>query len=234
MTNEFYWLILLVVNFLAVLMYFRLFGKKGLFIWVAVSAILANIQVLKTLDLFGFVVTLGNIIYGTSFLATDILSEIYGKKAARQGVYVGIVTLVTMTVVMQVSLLFVPHASDFAQPALETIFGFMPRVAIASLIAYFLSQMHDVWAYHFWKGKFPGDRQIWIRNNLSTMVSQLIDSIVFTFIAFWGVFEMPVFWDILITTYILKWIVAALDTPFIYWAKKMHGKMDQGLLAENN
>lgn len=222
MSNYIYWFILLLLNFTAVLVFVRLFGRKGLYIWIAISAILANIQVLKTIELFGLVVTLGNIIYGTSFLATDILSELYGKKAAREGVYVGITTLVTTTIIMQVCLWFVPHSSDFAQEALQTIFGFLPRVASASLIAYFISQLHDVWAYHFWKERFPQDKHIWIRNNLSTMVSQLIDSVVFCFIAFYGVFPWPVFWDILITTYLLKWLVAALDTPFIYLAKMMH------------
>ncbi len=220
--NYFWWAVLLLINFGAVLMFFKFFGKAGLLIWIAIAAILANIQVLKTVELFSLVVTLGNIIYGTSFLATDILSELYGEKEARRGVMVGLLTLVVMTVIMQVCLQFIPHASDFAQGALETIFGFMPRIAAASLIAYFVSQMHDVWAYQFWRERFPADRQIWIRNNLSTIISQLIDSIIFTFIAFWGVFEPVIFREILLTTYVLKLIIAILDTPFIYWARRIY------------
>jgi len=215
------WLILMLVNFLAILLFYKLFDEVGLYSWIAISAIIANIQVLKTIELFGLVVTLGNIIYGTSFLATDILSEIHGKKKAKKGVYIGLLTLVSMTLIMQVSLMFVPHESDFAQEALQTIFGIMPRIAFASFLAYFISQLHDVWAFDYWKGKFPDRKYLWLRNNLSTLVSQLIDSIVFTSIAFYGVFESSVFIEILITTYVLKLLVALLDTPFVYIATKI-------------
>lgn len=215
------WLILMLVNFLAILLFYKLFDEVGLYSWIAISAIIANIQVLKTIELFGLVVTLGNIIYGTSFLATDILSELHGKKKAKKGVYIGLLTLVSMTLIMQVSLMFVPHESDFAQEALQTIFGIMPRIAFASFLAYFISQLHDVWAFDYWKGKFPDRKYLWLRNNLSTIVSQLIDSIVFTSIAFYGVFESSVFIEILITTYVLKLLVALLDTPFVYIATKI-------------
>jgi uncharacterized integral membrane protein (TIGR00697 family) len=127
-----------------------------------------------------------------------------------------------MTVLMNIALLFKPLENDEfsldTYNSLEMIFSFMPRIAIASLLAYVVSQKHDVWAYHLWKKIFSGKKLIWLRNNLSTMVSQLIDSIIFTFVAFYGVFELPVLFEILITTYFLKWIVAAADTPFIYWA----------------
>lgn len=215
------WLILMLVNFLAILLFYKLFDEIGLYSWIAISAIIANIQVLKTVELFGFVVTLGNIIYGTSFLATDILSEVHGKAKAKKGVYIGLLTLVSMTLIMQLSLMFIPHESDFAQEALQTIFGIMPRIAFASFVAYFISQLHDVWAFDYWKGKFPDRKYLWLRNNLSTLVSQLIDSVVFTSIAFYGVFESSVFIEILITTYVLKLFVALLDTPFVYIATKI-------------
>ena len=165
--------------------------------------------------------TLGNIVYATSFLVTDILSENYGKEEARKAVWVGFFAIVVMTLFMNIALLFTPDQSDFAQDSLSTIFSIMPRIAAGSLIAYLLSQRHDVWSYSFWRARFPEDRHIWIRNNLSTMVSQLIDSIVFVFIAFYGVFALSVLLDILLTTYILKWLVAVADTPFIYWSKRI-------------
>src|SRR5690554_1460429 len=98
--NEVLWLLLMVVNFGLILCSFKFFGKKGLYAWIAMAAVLANIQVLKLVELFGYEATLGNIIYGTSFLATDILNEFYGKKEARKGVYLGLFTLVTFTVIM--------------------------------------------------------------------------------------------------------------------------------------
>ncbi len=232
MLNELLWVFLMLVNFGAVLLAFKFFGKEGLYAWIGVAMILASIQVLKTVELFGFVATLGNIIYGTSFLVTDILNELYGKKAARKAVWIGFFALVATVIIMQISVAFIPHPSDFVQGALETIFLLLPRIAVASLVAYLLSQMHDIWAFALWKKIFPGEKQLWIRNNLSTMVSQLIDSIIFCVIAFLGVFEAEVFWSILLTTYFLKWIVAAADTPFVYLAKAMHLKKIKD--AENN
>jgi len=226
--NELLWIVLMLVNFASILLVYRLFGKTGLFVWIAVGAILANIQVIKTVEIFGLVATLGNIIYGTSFLATDVLNELYGPKEARKGVWIGFSFLIIAMVIMQICLLFAPHASDFAHPALATIFGIFPRIVLASLTAYVISQLHDIWAYNFWRKVFPGEKLIFIRNNLSTMVSQAIDSIVFCSIAFIGVFEASVWWGILLSTYVLKWIVAAADTPFIYIAVRIK----QGFKAE--
>lgn len=125
---------------------------------------------------------------------------------------------------MQIALLFKPHASDFAQPALETIFGLLPRIAFGSLLAFVISQSLDVHLFHWFKKKFPRDSQLWIRNNGSTMISQLIDTFVFTSIAFLGVFPLHDWIQIFMTTYVLKWIVAMLDTPFVYFAKKISPK----------
>lgn len=198
--------------------------------WIPISVIVANIQVIQTVELFGLVATLGNIVYATSFLVTDILSENYGKQEAKKAVWIGFFSLISMTLLMNLALQFLPLEGDEfageAHNATSTIFSLMPRIAVASLTAYLLSQRHDVWAFHFWQRRFSTDRQLWLRNNLSTMVSQLIDSSVFVIIAFWGVFESKMLFEIFITTYFLKWIVAAADTPFVYWAKniKKRGK----------
>ncbi|MBU1005263.1 MAG: queuosine precursor transporter, partial [Nanoarchaeota archaeon] len=100
-------------------------------------------------------------------------------------------------------------------------------IAIASLIAYLISQHHDVWAFEFWKKVFKG-KHLWIRNNFSTMTSQLLDNIIFTWIAFVGFFGLfgwtQVFtWGIIIqiflVSYAMKWLVAVVDTPFVYLSK---------------
>ena len=217
--NELLWVVMLAVNFFAILLAYRIFGKIGIFIWIPLSVVIANLQVVKTVELFGFTATLGNIVYATSFLATDILSENYGAKEARKAVVIGFFSILVLTVMMNLALQFTPHPSDFSQESLFTIFSIMPRIALGSLIAYSLSQFHDVWAYTFWKRKIPGKTTIWIRNNLSTMISQFIDSLVFTVIAFYGVFGNAVLVEIVLTTYFFKWIVAALDTPFLYIAR---------------
>jgi queuosine precursor transporter len=228
MINELLWLVEILANFILIILAYRLFGKWGLIMWIPVSTIIANIQVVQTIELFGFSATLGNVVYATSFLITDILSENYGKKEAQKAVWIGFFSLISMTLLMNLALFFRPLSGDafseITHSSLETIFSLMPRIALASLTAYVISQRHDVWAFHFWKARFPEDRKLWIRNNLSTMVSQLFDSSVFVLIAFYGVFEANILWEIFLTTYLLKWLVAAADTPFVYWAKNIHRK----------
>ena len=222
--NELLWVGMLLANFAAILLAYRLYGRLGLYIWIPISTIVAHIQVVKAVSLFGMDATLGNIVYATSFLVTDILSENYGRKEATRAVGIGFFALLTMTGLMSLALRFAPSEADFAQESLSTIFGFMPRIAAGSLLAYLVSQLHDVWAFQFWKRRKPGTRFLWLRNNASTMVSQLIDTAIFTTIAFLGVFESKVFWQIFWSTYLLKWVVAALDTPFVYLASWMHRK----------
>ena len=220
--NELIWFVMLAVNFGLILGVYRVLGVLGLYVWIPMAVIVANIQVVKTVELFGLTATLGNIAYASSFLVTDILSENHGKAAARRAVWIGFFAIIAMTVFMNAALLYAPAPSDFAQEALSTIFSLMPRIALASLAAYAVSQTHDVWAYAFWRKRFPSDKAIWIRNNASTMVSQAIDTLVFVGVAFWGQYETGVLVEIFLTTYLMKWIVAALDTPFIYAAKAMH------------
>ncbi|MFZ0390400.1 MAG: queuosine precursor transporter [Calditrichia bacterium] len=236
MPNEIWWLIFLTADFGMALTGIYFFGRKALYVIIAADIIICNIQVIKTIELFGMVATLGNILYGSIFLATDLLSEVFGKKEARRGVWLGFFALIFMTVSMQLALQFTPHPSDFSHEAMQTIFGFLPRITLASLVAYLLSQHHDVWAFHFWKER-TGGRFLWLRNNLSTMVSQIIDSVIFVFLAFYGVFEMPVIWSILITTYAVKLLVALLDTPVIYLGRRvlqMHfRRFGEDLLLKN-
>lgn len=218
MANEMLWVIMLVVNFAAILLVYRFLGRAGLYVWIALAGVVANIQVSKTVEILGLTATLGNIVYAGSFLATDILSERYGKRAARKGIAVGFFAIVTVTVLMQLALLFEPDPSDVMHGALSNVFGVLPRIAVASLAAYLVSQAHDVWAYQFWRERFPGP--LWIRNNLSTIVSQLIDSVIFTLVAFLGVFSAPVLIQIVITTYLFKAVVALADTPVLYLAAR--------------
>jgi len=196
---------------------FRIFGRDGLYALVVAAVIIANVQVTKTVVLFGLTATLGNVLYGSVFLATDVLSEVYGTREARRCVWLGFMAMVLTVVWMQFALWYVPGPEDFAHDALSTVFSLMPRVAAGSLIAYLVSQHHDISAFQFWRRKTQG-RLLWLRNCASTMVSQAIDSVLFCFIALWGVYELNTWLEILATTYLLKWAVALLDTPFIYLA----------------
>lgn len=223
--NELLWILFLLFDFTVALIVYRLFKKEGLFILIVINIVLCNLQVIKMVELFGITVSLGNVLYGSIFFATDLLGEVYGKQEAQRGVMFGFITLFYMTIIMQLTLLFQPAVVDFAHPAMQTLFGFVPRVAIASIIAYYISQRHDVWAFHLLKQRTKG-RWLWLRNNASTLVSQAIDSLIFTTIAFWGIFEFPIFLQILITTYVMKLVVAVVDTPFLYLARRFDSEKE--------
>ncbi|ANU23135.1 queuosine precursor transporter [Planococcus donghaensis] len=219
MFNEFWGLGFALFNFVLLLIMYKFFGKTGLFAWVAISTVLANIQVTKTIEIIGLTATLGNSLYASTFLATDILNEKYGKKEAKKAVWLGFSSLLIMVLVMQFGIKFIPADSDFAQSSLETIFGLIPQIAIGSMIAYLASQHLDVIIFEALRKIFPKDSQFWIRNNGSTLLSQLLDTLIFTSIAFWGVFPFDVWLQIFFSTYVLKFIVSILDTPFGYLAK---------------
>lgn len=202
----------------AVLVTYKIFGKTALFIFIIFATILANIEVTKSVDLFGFATTLGNTMYAIIFLCTDILSEKYGKKEAKKSVYLGLTVTILWLIGTQITLLFQPNDSDFVNGSLEVIFGLIPRISLASLVAYGVSQSIDVFLYHKIWDKTD---KLWLRNNGSTCLSQLIDTAIFVTIAFIGQFEFSIFISIFFTTYLFKLIVAFADTPFIYLAKKI-------------
>ena len=215
--TELLWLAFVLVGLGTTILVFRFFGKEGLYVLAVASVIVANIQVTKTVVLFGLTATLGNVLYGSVFLATDVLTEVYGRREARRCVWFGFLAMGLVVVWMMFGLAFEPAPGDFAQDALTTVFGVMPRIAVGSLVAYLVSQHHDITAFHFWRQK-TGGRHLWLRNCASTMVSQAIDSVLFCFIALWGLFDIGTWLQILLTTYLLKWIIALLDTPFLYLA----------------
>lgn len=210
------------VNFALFLVCYRLFGKNGLYTWIGAATLLANIQVVKTIEIFGIVMTLGNTIYATIYLTTDLLNEKYGEKEARKAVWFGFFTMIMSLVIMQMVLHFKPAGDDFsqqAQGAMETLFGITPRIVLGSLCAYFVSQFLDVRIFSRLKVAYPNRSQLWIRNNGSTGLSQLVDTLIFSSIAFIGLYPWDVWWEIAITTYVLKFIISAASTPVIYWAR---------------
>lgn len=227
MRNEILWFLMLVINFLGILFVYKRFGKLGLFIWVPISTILANIQVVLLVNLFGFETTLGNILYAGGFLVTDILSENYGEKEAKKAVNLGFFSIIITAIIMKIAVSFTPSSIEGGIEnfkSLKLIFDFLPRILFAGLVAYGVSQHHDVWAYRFWKKRFPDTKHIWVRNNFSTLTSQIIDNLIFTVIAFWGIYPLEVLVQIFTVTYVMKFIIAVADTPFVYLANYLKRK----------
>ena len=221
MANELLFFITVVINFICIIGMYKFLGKTGLYIWVAFATVLANIEVTKNVDMFYMSVTLGNVLYGTISLATDILNENYGKQSAKKAVTIGFVIMLIFTVLTQIALLFAPNSYDFVNDSFKVIFELSPRIFFGSLIAYAISNNLNVIIFDRLKTKMPADKYFWIRNNVSTMLSQFIDTCIFTLIAFTFVFEFKYVVILIFTTYVVKVGIAIMDTPFLYLAKKI-------------
>jgi len=223
---------LIFIGFSLLLMSLNLFALRGgkyyLMLLIVVYTITMNIFVVKQFNLFGLAVTGGNALYGALFLCTDLLSEHFGAKEARRSVYLGFFSMIAFVVLMQVLLLFQVNEYDYAQEALRTLFGITPRIVIGSLLAYFVAQNIDVFLYEWLKRK-TGGRHLWLRNNGSTMISQLLDTLIFTsvgltafsFLPFEGVIPTEIFWQNVLFTYVIKLLVAGIDTPFLYLSRRI-------------
>lgn len=232
MTNELLLILSLPLTFGAIIAVFRLFGEDGLFLWTVIATIAANIEVLIVVDAFGVEMTLGNILFASTFLVTDILSELYGKKRAQRAVYLGIATSVIFILISQSWLLYQPNGNDFAMPAMKTIFSNTPRVMFVGIAVYVIVQLLDVWLYHKWwnftKEKFGDSRRfLWIRNNGSTLISQLLNTILFTWGSFYGVYGTGSLISIALSSYAIYFITSIADTPFVYLARYLYEKYMQ-------
>ena len=210
----------------AVLLSYRMFGKSGLFAMTAFCTIAANIEVLILIRAFGMEQTLGNVLFGASFLITDILSENEGKKDADRAANLGIFITVLFLLLSQGWLLFIPAQGDTAMPQIRALFSGTPRLMISSVLVYAVTQKFDVWLYHKWwrftERKFGDSRRfLWLRNNGSTMISQLLNTVLFSLAAFLGTYQISTLLSIIGSSYLIFFITSLLDTPIVYLARRM-------------
>ncbi len=227
----------LIFIFSMALIAYRCFGKNGLYCVSAIATILANIEVLILIDAFGVEQTLGNVLFAVTFLITDILSECEGKKAAGKAVGISVFASLFFLLLSQSWLLYTPSANDWAMGSIREIFSNTPRMLIASFLVYAISQLLDVWLYHKWWAfttKKSGDRRrfLWLRNNGSTLISQLVNTLLFTLFAFYGTYDMNTLASIFISSYVIYIITSLLDTPVLYLARRMHDKRLEKLGTE--
>ena len=227
MNNE----ILIILSFIVIyggaVGFYKFFGKGGLLAFNVLATILANIEVLILVRAFGIEMTLGNVLFASTFLVTDILSENHGRKDANKAVIISTICSIFFIAISQMWLLYTPSENDWASGAIHTIFASTPRVVCASLAVYLISQLTDVWLYHRWWAwttkKFGDSKKgLWIRNNGSTMVSQLLNTILYTFFAFYGTYSMETLLSIATSTYLIYVTTSILDTPFVYWCRKIN------------
>lgn len=196
----------------------KLFKKEGLYIWISIATIIANILVCKTINVIGFTSSLGNIMFASVFLATDIMTEKYGTEHSKKAVLLGMISAIIFVVSTQISLLYIPDTTDLAQESMKNLFGINLRTSIASLTMYFLSNILGIWIFEKIKKKFPN--KLWLRNNVSTIIANCSENYCFAFIAFLGILDIQVILSIATVGSILEILIAICDTPFLYIATK--------------
>ena len=185
------------------------------------SLLLANILAAKIIVVGELVLPAAIILYPFTFLFTDVVAEVEGKKSASSLVMAGFYLSIFMVVIILAGKLLPPAGFWKHQEAYTAILGSTPRIVLASMIAYLISQNHDIWAFHWWREK-TGGRHLWLRNNLSTMVSQMIDSVLFIGVAFWGTVPPATIGVMIISQYVVKVGIALLDTPICYLMVRLY------------
>lgn len=197
----------------------KIFKKEGLYAWISIATIIANIIICKSIDLLSFKVNLGNVLFASSFLATDIMNEKYGKDDSKKAIILAVFSQIVFLLSTQIALLYTPNDIDIANDAMKTLFSINLRVSISSIIMYLVSNMFDVYLYEKIKKKVPD--KMWLRNNVSTIISNSLENYLFTALAFIGIFSFKEIIEIASTASILEIIIAAMDTPFLYLSKTL-------------
>ena len=192
----------------------------------AIATIIANIEALILVNAFGMEQTLGNVFFAVTFLVTDILSENEGKKEANKAVGIGVFTSIFFIIVSQSWMLYTPSENDWVMPSISAVFSNTPRVMLSSLVVYAISQFVDVQLYHLWWGfteKKFGDKKrfLWLRNNGSTLISQILNTALFTLMAFVGVYDFSTLISIMLSSYVIYVATSLFDTPAIYLSRKI-------------
>jgi len=224
---EWLWVLTVFYDLFIVVGLFYFFGRSGLYIAVILGIVLGNLQGGKVSDLevFGytFTVSMGAIMYSGIYFATDLINEKYGRTYANEAVILGAIANVVVMLTLVLSTYYLPSeiakSSNAVHEAISTLAYYSPWFVIGSLTAYLISQTFDVWMFHKLKVLTNG-KYLWLRNNVSTLSSQALDTLIYTFV--WvlaGDMTFIVALSIALTKYIFKIFIALLDTIFIYLVK---------------
>lgn len=219
--NTLYLFIEIIACFAAVLLATKIFGKAGLIGWVGIASILANIITAKTSNILGLDAAQGTVLFASTFLATDILCEKYGKKAAKTAVLFGLFSSLTFILASQIALLYTPVEYDYAAPSMEVLFGLNLRITGASVLMYLIANLADITVFDKLK-QMTGGRYLWIRNNVATILCNCLENFGFIFLAFLGVYDAGTCFEIAIATSVIEVVAAVCDTPFVYLGRKIN------------
>ena len=180
------------------------------------------------ISLFGvnlFEISVGILPYPITFLITDLISEIYGKKKANEVVVGGIfASFFAMGIIYVANAVPATDWSPVSDDLFSTVFGSTAIAVLASMMAYLFAQFIDIQIYHYWK-RLTAGKHLWLRNNCSTFLSQFIDTAtVLLLLCTFGEISWNLFGGLLLAGFLFKIIIAALDTPFLYLGVHMFRK----------
>ena len=177
--------------------------------------VVANIVAVKIIAIGPWTLSAGIIAYPLTFLVTDTISEVYGRRMATRIVWMGFAFSLAMLGLVWLANWWTPAAFWEGQQAFSDTLGLLPRIVLGSMVAYLISQNQDVLTFHFLRRATNG-RHLWLRNNVSTILSQATDTFLFVAIAFAGVLPGGAVLEIMIVQYVVKLAIAAADTPLVY------------------
>lgn len=225
MSSELLILVEVLVVFGSLLLVSKFLKKEGLIVWVSVASVLANIFTTKTTILFGdenWSYALGSVLFASTFLATDILTELYGSKVAKKAVIMGAVSSIILIITSQIALTYTaaPWSTE-VQAGMESIFSLSLRISISSVVMYIIANLADIYIYDKIKVK-TGGKHMWLRNNVSTIVCNCLENFFFMFGAFLFVpgYDVSTIVSMALTVSAVEAFVGMCDTPFLYLATK--------------
>lgn len=201
-----------------------IFGKEGVITWVGLATVLANVITAKNACIFGLNTAIGTVMFASTFLATDILAENYGKEYAVKAVRIGLFSSLLLIISTQIALMYNPSIIDYADGAMRTLFSMNLRISISSMVMYFIANMADIYLFTKIKEKTKG-KKLWLRNNVSTILCNCLENFGFIFFAFVGIYDYKTILSIAIGTSIIEAIAAIIDTPFLYLSKVLGNRL---------
>ena len=216
--NEIILMMEIAVVFSLVVLFERLFSKEGLFVWIAMAGIVANIQVGKVFMLFGLEATGGNVMFTSIFLAENILSFKYGAEQAQKALKIGIAAVLVYLLGTQVLLLYKPFIADELQDAIGIVFRVTPRICFASVLMFSLSNVANIFLFSRLKMNSK------VKNAITTIGSNCVENFFFALIAFVGLYDFSVILGIAVSTCLIEIFVGLCDAPFYNYAIRKKAK----------
>ena len=212
MHNLLFLLLEYLVSALIILLALRFMKKEGAYVALTTLIIASNLGVAKLFNLFGMEITAANMSMGMAFVIYSIITEVYGQSEGRKAVWIGFFAQFAFLSLGLIYTGYMPSQNDLAQNYLSQAFSLTPRIALGSWIAFLVSGYVAVWVYSMLKGK----TKIWMRNNASTKIGQIVDNMIFVTIAFAGLVDWTTYFQIFLTTTLMEIALDYVDTWVVY------------------